>query len=454
MIFYNNGRNCLWVSSNLIEGIAESRGEYKFTTNRTIILIIVRSTVKLSTREAQMRRLYDTVVRAYFEHYEEMLFLSGPRQVGKTTTSKSLSELGPYYYFNWDDEDHRAILLEGPAKVIETAGIQQLTQVKPIIAFDEIHKRPDWKNFLKGFFDTYKESVNIIVTGSARLDIYKKGGDSLMGRYFPYRMHPVSVAEIARTHMRPMEIAMPYDIGETQFSQLLKFGGYPKPYLQHNQTFSNRWQQLRKQQLLQEDIRDVNVIHDLHRLELLMEILQRRASHPLTYSNLAKQIRVSVDTIIRWLEVLQSFYYCYLIRPWSRNIARALVREPKVFLWDWSVIHDPGARAENFIASHLLKAVEYWTDLGLGHYNLYYIRDVDQHEVDFIVTKNDEPWFLVEAKNGNKQSLNPNLARFQKITGASHAFQVVMDAAFVNKDCFTYHQPVIVPAKTLLSQFI
>ena len=417
-------------------------------------MTILRWIVKLSDRGGQLRRLYDTVVQKHFEQYEEMLFLSGPRQVGKTTTSKSLSESAPYYYFNWDDEDHRMILLEGPAKIIETTRMSQITQNKPIIAFDELHKRPNWKNFLKGFYDTYKELVNIIVTGSARLDMYKKGGDSLMGRYFPYRMHPMSVAEIARIEIRLTEIAMPYDIGETEFSRLLKFGGYPKPYLQHSTRFSSRWQSLRKQQLLQEDIRDINVIHDLHRLELLMEILQRRASHALTYSHLAKQIQVSVDTITRWLEVLQSFYYCYLIRPWSRNIARALVKEPKVFLWDWSVIHDPGARAENFIASHLLKAVEYWTDLGLGHYNLYYIRDVDQHEVDFIVTKNDEPWFLVEAKNGNKQSLNPNLARFQKITGASHAFQVVMDAAFVNKDCFTYHQPVIVPAKTLLSQFI
>lgn len=401
-----------------------------------------------------MQRLYDNIVTQHLQTDEEMIFLSGPRQVGKTTTSQQLSSIFSYHYFNWDNEDHRQIIMQGPAKIIEAINLNQMREKRIVVGFDEIHKRPDWKNFLKGFYDSYKNDLRIIVTGSARLDIYKKGDDSLMGRYFQYRMHPISVAEILRNTIPTTEIEMPKKINDDDFNTLYEFGGYPKPYLKKSKTFSHRWQQLRKQQLINEDIRDVSMIHDLQSLTLLIEILQRQASCALTYSNLATQLRVSVDTIRRWIEILESFYFCYLIKPWSKNIARALTKEPKVYLWDWSMIKDAGAKAENFIASHLLKACHCWTDLGLGDYGLYYIRDLEKREVDFVVTKNDEPWFLIEVKNGNKQRINPNLQRFQQMTQAKHAFQVVLNADFISKNCFDYTDPVIVPAKTLLSQLI
>jgi predicted AAA+ superfamily ATPase len=402
-----------------------------------------------------MKRLYDSIVQAHLESDEEMLFISGPRQVGKTTVSKHAEQLcDNFIYLNWDNENHKNLLLTGPSAIIEYARLNVLSADKPIIAFDEIHKRPDWKNFLKGFFDSYGKEVHIIVTGSARLDIFKRGGDSLMGRYFPYRMHPLSVAECLRTNISNAEIAEPSEINDADFQALLEFGGFPKPFINRNHAFSLRWQNLRKQQLVREDIRDVNIIHDLNRLQLLIDMLRQQASKQITYSTLAKLIRVSVDTITRWIEVLEAFYYCYRIKPWSKNISRALIKEPKIFLWDWSLIDDPGARAENFVATSLLKATQYWTDCGLGEYDLFYIRTLDKKEVDFAVSKNGKIWFLVEVKLSDSKSISPHLYTFQEQLGAEHAFQVVIHLPYVDKSCFSSKQPIIVPAKTFLSQLV
>jgi predicted AAA+ superfamily ATPase len=407
-----------------------------------------------------MERIYSLLIEKHIEIDNEMLFISGPRQVGKTTTSKKLGLNNKQFtYLNWDNEDHRSIILKGPKAVFEYINNKnQLTEQKhknkQILVLDEIHKRPEWKNYLKGFFDTYGHEINIIVTGSARLDLYKKGGDSLMGRYFHYRMHPMSVAECIRTNLNNKEISKPKEISDKQYKSLYQFGGFPKPLSKSNPQFSGRWQNLRKQQLIQEDIRDVNIIHDLNKLQILMDFIKQNSSKQITYSNLAKLTRVSVDTIRRWIDALEAFYYCYRIKPWSKNISRSLIKEPKVFLWDWSIVSDTGSKTENFIASHLLKAVNFWTDRGLGNYDLYYIRTTEKKEIDFLVSKNDEPWFLVEVKHSNNSSISPNLIEFQRLSGAKHAFQVVFDLPFVDQDCFSITKPIIVPAKTFLSQLV
>ena len=402
-----------------------------------------------------MKRLYDKILKSHLGSEDEMIFLSGPRQVGKTTSSKLTTNYTDHFvYLNWDNPEDRNIILQGPSKIIALTKLNQLSTQKPIIVFDEIHKYDNWKNTIKGFYDTYSKDVNIIVTGSARLNVYKRGGDSLMGRYFPYRMHPLSVAECCRTNLLDTELSPPKRISDEEFNALYEFGGFPKPFIKRNPQFSRRWQRLRKQQLIREDIRDVNAIQDINRLETLTDLLTHQASAAITYSSLAKHLRVSVDTISRWIEVLESFYYCYRIRPWSKNISRSLIKEPKMFLWDWSVIKDPGAKAENFIAAQLHKSIHYWTDRGFGEYALYYLRTIDKREVDFLVTKDNEPWFLVEVKNSNNNSISPNLAYFQKQTKAHHAFQVVLNMPYVDKNCFDTTTPVIVPAKTFLSQLV
>jgi len=401
-----------------------------------------------------MKRVYDALIKQHLSQETEMLFLAGPRQVGKTTASEKISDyFDVFQYISWDNENHRELILQGPRKVAE-AFFSVLSHEKPVLVFDEIHKHPEWKSFIKGFYDTYGKKIQIVVTGSARLNVYQKGGDSLMGRYFLYRMCPLSVAECATSKLPTQPVRQPSPIDDEDYWALYQHGGFPKPFLKRSNQYSLRWQRLRKQQLVKEDIRDVNLIHDINRLDILAETLRHESASAITYSRLAKHIRASVDTVKRWIEILEAFYYCYRIQPWSRNVPRSLIKEPKVFLWDWSLVTDIGARSENFVATHLLKAVYFWSDIGLGEFRLHYIRTLEKEEVDFLIVKNDEPWLLVEVKHQNNSPISQSLRDFQKQLGAPHAFQVVIDMPYVDQDCFSINEPVIVPAKTFLSQLI
>src|SRR5688500_11695925 len=216
-----------------------------------------------------MKRLYEAILAQHFKHhsYKQMLFLAGPRQVGKTTVSLSAKALThKFTYLNWDNQDHRQIILAGPTAVADFIELAKAYADLPIVVFDELHKYRHWKNFLKGFFDTYRDQLHIIVTGSSKLDIYRTGGDSLMGRYFPYRVHPVSVAECLRTEVNQHEITSPKSIKPATFDALLEFGGFPEPFLNQSKTFSRRWKQLRKEQLFRGDIRDLSRIQEVDQL--------------------------------------------------------------------------------------------------------------------------------------------------------------------------------------------
>lgn len=400
-----------------------------------------------------MERVYQQLIAQHLSKLRQMVFLMGPRQVGKTTLShESASGLNPLY-LSWDNPTDKLLFIEGPEAVARQAGLEEIVGFLPVLIFDEIHKFGKWKNFLKGFFDLYENKAKIIVTGSARLNIYKRGGDSLMGRYFYYRIHPLSVAEIVSPMMIEEEIRLPSPISQDDWMALLEHGGFPEPFIQRSKTFSRRLKALRKDQLFREDIRDGTRIQELGQLELLAELLRLQAAESMDYQSLANKVRVSVDTVRRWLEVLKSFYYCFSIQPWSKNISRSLIKEPKLYLWDWSLVDDEGHRLENLVASHLLKAVHFWTDQGLGEYGLYYLRTKDKLETDFLITKNKKPWFLVEVKTKAK-GISPALYHFQKETNAPHAFQVAFDLPFVNKNCFDEKGPILVPAQTFLSQLV
>jgi uncharacterized protein len=402
-----------------------------------------------------MRRIYQEILHDHLEKLRQMVFLMGPRQVGKTTASRLAAEEWPsHFYFSWDNPAERLLFLKGIEAIAKQIGLDELSKEKPVLIFDEIHKYGKWKNFLKGFFDLYEKRLKIIVTGSARLNVYKKGGDSLMGRYFYYRIHPLSVGEIVSPRVNKEEIREePLPIPNPDWDALLEFGGFPEPFVQRSKEFSHRWQAIRKDQLFREDIRDGTRIQELAQLELLADILRNQAAQAMDYQSLANKVGVSIDTIRRWLEVLKSFYYCFSLQPWSKNITRSLLKEPKLYLWDWSLIENEGHRLENLVASHLLKAVHFWTDRGLGDYSLYYLRTKDKVETDFIVTKNGKPWFLVEVK-AKAKGLTPALFHFQKETKALHAFQVAFDLPFIKKDCFGEMRPILVPARTFLSQLV
>jgi uncharacterized protein len=402
-----------------------------------------------------MKRVYQTLLEEHLSSHRQMGFISGPRQVGKTTTSLDTSSESPlHFYFNWDNDDHRALILEGPQAVAHSAKLDIVQKSLPILVFDEIHKYKYWKRFLKGFFDTYEKKCRILVTGSARLDIYKRGGDSLMGRYFLYRLHPLSIREIIDPRLPTQEIQPPREIKPSDYEALIEFGGFPEPYLKRSKSFFNHWKRLRTDQLFREDIRDLSRVQEISQLQLLAEILQEEASHALNQTQLAARIKISVPTLGRWMELLKNLYFCFTLQPWAKNLTRSLTKEPRVYLWNWALIDDRGARLENLIASHLYKAVQFWTDSGLGEYGLYYLRDKDKREVDFLVTKNRKPWFLVEAKASGNSGLSRWLYYYQEKLKCPHAFQVSFDLPYVNQDCFKYNEPIIVPAKTFLSQLI
>jgi len=401
-----------------------------------------------------MKRSYEQLIKQHFADHTQMALLTGPRQVGKTTTSQSIQSKNNTYYFNWDDIEDRQRILQGGQVIAAYINIDRLRDKVPLVIFDEIHKYSQWKSFIKGFYDRYHKECRILVTGSARLDVFKKGGDSLMGRYFYYRLHPLSVNELLNRPPSATDIQMPVKIADKAFLNLLKWGGFPEPYLKQDQRFYNRWTRLRKQQLFQEDIRELTNIQGLGQLEILATLIQHQTGELTSYSSLAKKTRVSVDTIRRWTGTLESLYFCFAVRPWTKNITRSLLKEPKYYLWDWSQCTSKGGRNENFIASHLLKAVHNWTDQGLGEYELFFLRDKDKREVDFLVSKNQQPWFIVEVKSSIKEKLSPNLALFQKQLSLKHAFQVAMDGDYIDRDIFTLDKPTIVPAKTFLSQLV
>jgi len=402
-----------------------------------------------------MDRLYLHLIPEHFEIGQQMLFFSGPRQVGKTTICEEASQYtAELFCFNWDVTSHKLLITKGPEAVGLAIDAEKARDEAPIVIFDEIHKYKDWKNFIKGFYDLYKKLFRIIVTGSAKLDVYKKGGDSLTGRYFPCRIHPLSVAECLRQTPTDTEIHPPSPIADDLFTRLWEFGGFPDPFLKANTRFHTKWQKLKTAQLIREEIRDMTKIQELSQIEILTELLKHQAINLVNFSDLSVKIGVSSHTIKRWITTLEKFYYCFLLKPWTKNVVRSLLKEPKIYLWDWSDLQDPGARAENFVASHLLKAVHWWNDRGFGEYGLYFIRNKEKKEVDFLVTKNKKPWFLVEVKLNHNKGVSRYLYEYQESLSVPHAFQVVIDAKYQDVNCFSFSKPVIVSAKTFLSQLV
>ncbi len=308
---------------------------------------------------------------------QKMVFLGGPRQVGKTTLAvqylpgKSVTDPG---YLNWDNRVDRQTLLQGHLPN------------SPIIVLDEIHKYSEWKNLVKGFFDTRQNKQNFLVTGSARLDYFNKGGDSMHGRYHYYRLHPFSLLELSKN-------ACMCDL-----EQLFTFGGFPEPLFKQNMRSLRRWQNERMHRIVHDDLRDLADIRDINALQLLVDELPNRICSPLSLNNLAEDIQVSQPTISKWLDMLDAMYVSFRIPPFGSNKIRTLKKEQKLYLWDWSMVANPSARFENMVASQLLKYCHYMQDWEGYKMELCYIRDLDQREVDFIVIKDKAPIFAVECK--------------------------------------------------------
>lgn len=384
-----------------------------------------------------------------------MAFLSGPRQIGKTTCAKTLKHLtDQLIYLNWDNIDDRNLIYSGPAALAAHYDLLKISKRKPILVFDEIHKYSDWKNILKGFFDVYQTAVTIVVTGSAKLNVYQKGNDSMMGRYFSYEALPLSVAELKRPHFEGKILSDPVKISNAAYQRLLKYGGFPEPFVKNNERFWRVWSNTRLTQLFQEDLRDLTKIYDLSKLEHLSTILMAQSSELTNYDRLAKHLAVSNPTIQNWIQTLSQFYFCFTLSPWTKNVTRSLLKQPKIYLWDWSLVQNSGQKHENFVAVHLMKAVALWNQTGLGQFGLHFIRDKEKREVDFIITREQTPWILIEVKSSQNAKISPSLIHFHQALCTEHAFQVAIDMPYVDIDVFKHKTPLIVPAPTFLSQLV
>lgn len=346
---------------------------------------------------------------------QRMAFVSGPRQVGKTTLGRALLE-DHVNYRSWDDQSFRLAWIRDPVQSLQDRG------PGPVV-LDELHKDPHWKDRLKGLFDVSSGRIPLVVTGSARLDVYRRGGDSLLGRYLPYRLHPLSVGE------RP-EPPSPDDlaIGEAPptfaWEAMVQLGGFPEPLLDGEERHARRWSRLRTERLVSEDIRDIREVRDLGQLRLLSDLLPERVGSLLSHASLANLLRASPSTIHQWIDVFSELYHCFLIRPWSRKISRAITATPKLYLYDPVPVQSLPLRKENLTALHLLKACHYWTDVAFGEFSLWFLRTRDGAEVDFLVTRDQRPWMLVECKSG-RTTPSPALCRFAEELQPTHCFQLV-----------------------------
>lgn len=354
---------------------------------------------------------------------EKMVFLAGPRQVGKTHLASAIEKPEKYAYFSWDKRQDRKLILRG-----------EWPQDKSLIILDELHKYRRWKTFIKGEYDKRKSTFRFIVTGSARLDIYRKGGDSLQGRYELYRLHPFSVSEVVCTHSKDFDPFTPLlfptepnDEGSKEaLKELMRFGGFPEPFLAQSDRKLRRWQNNRLERFFREDIRDLERLPDLSGIEILASMLPERVGSLLSLNSLREDLEVSFKAIKHWMDILERLYFLYRLYPYGHRRIRSLKKEPKMYLWDWSVVLSESSRFENLIASHLLKFCHYLRDYDGRNCELQYLRDVDKREVDFLVTCNGKPWFAVEAKTSDEGPASA-LHYFAKRLNIPFCYQVVLN---------------------------
>lgn len=328
---------------------------------------------------------------------KKMVFLGGPRQVGKTTLAKQIIGKNEGY-LNWDvDEDKESILKK------------EWPNAK-IWAFDELHKYRGWRNLLKGLYDKNKDKRQILVTGSARLDLYRFGGDSLQGRYYFLRLHPLSAAELGITKQKELE-------------KLFNLGGFPEPYFSSSPIEAKRWSREYRNRLIREDIVTLESVQDLGRIELLMLRLPDLVGSPLSINSLREDLNVSHKTLSKWLNVLERLYALFRLSPFGAPKIRAVKKEQKHYHFDWTLIHENGVRFENMVACHLLKYVHFLQDTRGEDIELNYFRDIEGREVDFIVCNKKIPIIAVECKY-NEMKISQSLKYFKNHFPACACYQI------------------------------
>ncbi len=335
---------------------------------------------------------------------KKMVFIGGPRQVGKTTLSKSLLT-GKYKnseYFNWDnDSDRKAILRK------------EWRADSSLIIFDELHKYPRWKSWIKGIYDV-RVAQEYLVTGSARLDLYKKGGDSLMGRYHYWRLHPFTLDELPKGITK-----------ETAYKRLLTLGGFPEPFLSNDEREARRWRRERFDRVIKEDVRELSAIQQTSALQLFVDALRERVGSMIALSNIAQDLQVSPNTAKNWLTIVERMYLAFTLTPYTKKIARSVQTPRKVYFYDNADLNtDEGAKLENLVATHLLKRLQFIEDYYGHRCSLHYIRDKEGREVDFLTVIDNKIIDLIEVKLANSD-ISSSLLYYHKKLKPKSTVQIV-----------------------------
>ncbi len=362
----------------------------------------------------------------------KMAFVTGPRQVGKTTLAQQLLAKTPEgRYYSWDDPTFRREWVKDPKKLIpEKIGVRQT------LVFDELHKAPRWKSTLKGVYDLRHSFADILVTGSARLDVFRRGGESLFGRYYLLRMHPFSLGELSGKISDPDDIprAIAKLLPEEPklFDQLLRFGGFPEPLLSKDETVWNLWRKSRLEKLVRGELLSLTRAHELSLIETCAALLAERVGSPFSTQSLVEILEVSHPTVKRWLGWLSQLFYFFPLAPYSKSLGRSFKKQPKLYLSDWSEVENTAARFENMVAAHLLKACHWWSDSGQGNFELRYLRNKEKQEVDFLITREGIPWLMAECKETDT-AVSPNLFYFERKLGAPIVLQIVRTSGVQEK---------------------
>lgn len=352
-----------------------------------------------------MERYLDHLVRRDLQH--KMVFLTGPRQVGKTTLSHQLvTELGGQY-LNHDVAQDRSVIVN-----------QRWNPRAPLLVLDEIHKMRDWKAWLKGVFDGKPPAQQLMVTGSARLDTFRQGGESLAGRFFGWRLHPLSVREwCTQTGASP----------DAALSHMLERGGFPEPCLADSKEQAERWRRQYFDGLVRDDVLEFSRIQEVNAIRLFAQLLRQRVGSPLSLASISRDLGVSPTTLKKYLEILEALYIVFVVRPWHDNIARAVLQTPKVYFFDTGLVEgDDGIRFENLVATALLKHVQWQHDAQGREVQLHYIRTKDGAEVDFAISEKNQLTHLIECKLGDDKP-HRALKRFAEQHPLTAAVQVVRD---------------------------
>jgi hypothetical protein len=370
-----------------------------------------------------MKRYLEAQVRRDLRR--KMVFVGGPRQVGKTTLARSILGRSAAGLLNWDVPAQRDAIL------------RQTFPRSSLWVFDEIHKYRKWRNYLKGVFDARAPGQQILVTGSARLDYYRFGGDSLQGRYHYLRLHPLSAAELGMASAKDL-------------ASLLALGGFPEPFLGGSEKQARRWSNEYRSRLVREDLVSLEQVQDVGSMELLMTRLPELVGSPLSINSVCEQIQISHKTVSKWLAILERLYAIFVVLPYGSPKVKAVKKARKHYHFDWSLVPDSAARFENLVASHLLKWAHFRADADGHRTELRYFRDIEGREVDFVVAESGTPVLLVECKSSDRD-ISPSLRYLKQRFPTAQAWQV---SAAGRHDYLSREGIRVAPALDLLATLV